>query len=1339
MSDLQQSESQQPSEQPFQRVVSEYLRQVDVGADIDLSVLCDGDATLIAEMEEFIAGEQMLLAVAKPPEPVTQQSIDTSRAEANRETIKPGTPAEMDAASLVGAMVGRYQVLSLLGAGAMGSVYLAEDTALKRRVALKVPKLLHPGDAEYLQRFHREARAIAGLSHPNICPVFDIGEEQGHPFIAMAYIQGEPLSQCLGKPEFRDQHKVATILAIVARALQHAHDAGTIHRDLKPGNVLIDGAGQPIVTDFGLARRIGEADESRITQQGAILGTPAYMSPEQVDGQWENIGPHSDIYALGAMAYELLAGKLPFLGSIASILGQIARDRPAPIRKHRADVAPELEDLALQMLEKLPSNRPSSMSEVAERLERWMKNNSPEAVHQQKIESKAVDKLTAGQRQIEQLLKQGNYARAIQGLEQMSALKDPLSQKFVDWAKEQLKRVQSIPRQIRENLPMVLSTAQNLVKKHDYAQAAEMLQQVPADVRPEPMRKLLEQAVELQEESDLLLLSLQESVKSRNYTGINDNLKRFLELKPGNRFAKELLVALKTYSKTPLKDRKYQHDEKGRLLPQRVNSLWDNWLLWGSLCFVLVLGVTLWGVMLYLNRGDVAIAVEVDPALLAAGDLKLVVDGDEYKISSSQFESVTIQLGEHDFSVLRDGTTVHAPKRFDIAKDGRTLLSITPSSLELRRPDAEGTGNIASTTPAENPGIGTVPAVETGGVPSVNLAPLGPSSPPSKVAPSSDAFAGRKLQDRWQGNSMGMPFHWIPPGRFRMGSELATPIEDNEVPVDVNITRGMWVGVYELTQKQWREIMGFEPWMGFQDKQVNDNNAATHITWNEAVDYCQRLTLRERRLGNIPANWEFRLPSEAEWEYFARAGSTTMYHFGDDPEKLSEYAWWKANTQDVGEGYAHEVGQLKPNPWGLYDIHGNVYEHCYDSFEQQLPGGDDPVRVNPPIAAKVSRGGGWAYWGPESLRSSGRYPLGRETRRNRLGIRLVLAEVTPNSASQTAKVTPVSTKIPGLKLASNMALSGTFLQPAPAATYKIEVRLKALDGNIWKGEMEAFETTTLATGEAFQVGFVIEVEFEVLSEDSAQLVMRRIASLKPGFQINVPPGWIEQLKWDGTKFSNAAMSIVPPLSAYANRPPLAGSRSIPASEWDILPQGANRDWQRSGDTLVGKRGADPSIAWTRDTYNDFQISVEFQCSTDANGGILLRSPVAHAGGTPAMEVHLGDGRSNDLHKNGTSFCGGLYITNEGETGLDEKSFAHVDLSADQNAYRPGEWNRLTIRLVGPEITVQLNNILVQQRDLNELKLPYPHFGNTLDRASGYVGLQCYEGTVSYRKFSIQPL
>jgi serine/threonine protein kinase len=236
----------------------------------------------------------------------------------------------------------------------MALVYLAHDTQLDRKVALKVPLFLDDSD-ERIARFAREARTAAHLHHPNICPVFDVGSQDGVQFLTMAYVEGETLGALLKRTGPLPAPQAVEILRKLAGALQEAHDAGVIHRDLKPSNVMIDKRGEPIVMDFGVARRTG--DEVGLTRSGAPLGTPAYMPPEQVTGDCHAHGPQSDIYSLGVIMYELLTGRLPFCGDLASVANKILSTPPPPLRTHRPELSPALEAVCLKAMAKVPTDR----------------------------------------------------------------------------------------------------------------------------------------------------------------------------------------------------------------------------------------------------------------------------------------------------------------------------------------------------------------------------------------------------------------------------------------------------------------------------------------------------------------------------------------------------------------------------------------------------------------------------------------------------------------------------------------------------------------------------------------------------------------------------------------------------------------------------------------------------------------------------------------------------------------------------------------------------------------------------------------------------------------------
>ena len=227
---------------------------------------------------------------------------------------------------LINRELGRYRVLSRLGAGGMGEAYRARDTRLERDVAIKVvaPRLLEDEAARH--RLRREALSLSRLNHPSIATVHDFDTADGIDFLVMELIDGEPLAARIARGAL-PLDEALTYAREIAGALAAAHLAGVIHRDLKPANVMIDRSKRPVVMDFGIAKFVGKP--SSLTQQGAIIGTPAYMPPEQADEDAGKVGPHSDVYSLGAILYTLLTGKLPFdAGSALHTLMKVVSAEP---------------------------------------------------------------------------------------------------------------------------------------------------------------------------------------------------------------------------------------------------------------------------------------------------------------------------------------------------------------------------------------------------------------------------------------------------------------------------------------------------------------------------------------------------------------------------------------------------------------------------------------------------------------------------------------------------------------------------------------------------------------------------------------------------------------------------------------------------------------------------------------------------------------------------------------------------------------------------------------------------------------------------------------------------
>ncbi len=277
--------------------------------------------------------------------------------------------SDIQAGIAAGAKLAHFELMEELGAGASGTVWKAYDTRLRRIVALKIPR--YRLAAIERARFEREGQACAQLRHPNIVTVFEIGTDDQLPFIAAEYVEGVNLREWL-KSHRPTPQVSASLAAQLAKALHHAHEHDVIHRDLKPANILMDKTGRPHITDFGLAKWTTQGSE--LTFDGNILGTPAYMSPEQARGNAAQVDRRADVYGLGALLYEMLTGRPLFEGQISTILPQVIEDEPTAPRKINRAIPRDLETICVVSLEKDAVRRYQSSQDMAEDLQRFLQS-----------------------------------------------------------------------------------------------------------------------------------------------------------------------------------------------------------------------------------------------------------------------------------------------------------------------------------------------------------------------------------------------------------------------------------------------------------------------------------------------------------------------------------------------------------------------------------------------------------------------------------------------------------------------------------------------------------------------------------------------------------------------------------------------------------------------------------------------------------------------------------------------------------------------------------------------------------------------------------------------------
>ncbi len=759
---------------------------------------------------------------------------------------------------------GRYRILQPLGQGGMGAVYLARDTQLDRLVALKVPRLggddkPAPGD---LERFLREARAAAALLHPNLCPIFDVGEVDGTPYLTMAYLEGRLLSGLIEKGKPRSQRQAAQIVRKLATALQEAHARGVIHRDLKPANVMISARGEPIVMDFGLARR-DEAVEARLTQDGTVLGTPAYMPPEQVRGETRAIGPGCDIYALGVILYELLAGRLPFEGSVLNILGKILTEEPPPPSRHRPDLDPALEAICLKAMAKKVEDRYASMAELAAALA------------------------------------------------------------------AQLRAMRETPRPTPSTEPATEPGPQSSPGGDPAATVAARTLFAASQAEPSP------------------LPAQDRSPRSR-----------------------------------------WRNPDKGRASPAPLLSGRLLALAAAGAVALLVIGYAAiegtgqgW---IKPNRAGSSAAVNPPPQPQPQSDPVIPT-----KIASAEPEPRT--------------KAAPAASKDLVQNDGQPEAKMPPvsvSTASLAQDLSKRTETKESLRPEA---VSPAPAGVVRNELRSEKAPAPATSPPAGkgIAPTaSEPKEGRRrpvVHPEFLTTRVGrITLRRIPPGTFGMGSPEGEGFPNEHPSRIVRISRAFYLGIHEVTQAQYRAVMAENP-SHFsvadrgRDKVANrptDQHPVDSVSWLDAVRFCNILSEREdlepfyeidREMVHV-LDWRgtgYRLPTEAEWEYACRAGTTSRYSFGNAELELAEHAWYERLTG----GHTHPVGRKRPNAWGLHDLHGNVWEWCWDWYDEhaykRLPAHDPtgPLKGT----HRVLRGGSFHDY-PVVLRSATR---GRDLPANR--------------------------------------------------------------------------------------------------------------------------------------------------------------------------------------------------------------------------------------------------------------------------------------------------------------------------------------------------------------------
>ena len=727
-----------------QAALRDYLERVDRGEALDREKFIAQRPEIAKELRSYLDAEDQVRKLAPS---LSQRSARSTQSFAlhGQETIAPqaGVRRPSEGSGLK-QQFGRYRVIKALGKGAMGMVYLAEDSQLTRQVALKTPHFEQEPTPELLERFYREARAAANLNHPNICPVHDVGQIDGTHYISMAYIDGHPLSAFIGsKPQ--SERQILMVVRKLAQALAEAHEHGIVHRDLKPANIMVDRRNEPIIMDFGLARQLQREENVRITQSGMLIGTPAYMSPEQIDGESSKVGPASDQFSLAVILYELLTGQLPFRGSLSAVMAQIITKDPTAPSQLRPDLDLRIEALCFKMLSKDPAKRFASLAVVAEEI--------------------AVILRTPGAKQVATTgAKPPSPTPAADANVATSGIRQSVT-------KKSLAAPAVAASLAAKDLASLEELARKCLARHDYDQVIQIVERIPESKRTAGLEESLAAARGKADEVSFLICDIDEAIRLKDGARVLRKADELLKIKPGHHRALKAKEEFTGYGRGGAA-------RLGPLEPFTRPLNEGGWIPWTALAFGLAVAAVVYAIVV-IQLGKTVVVIDIqDPGI----SVQIADKGNQIEIFTGPGQNkVEVAPVEQDLKISYAGLEART-KRFELKQGQKALVTVSIVNKEMvvrldhdmlpliDQSEKAGPGKPIGQPPQAAPAsIAALPAKSVTGQPTTTplTTPAAPT-PSAAIAATPDGFVplfnGRDLA--------GWKTHPSQPGNWRVEKGL---------------------------------------------------------------------------------------------------------------------------------------------------------------------------------------------------------------------------------------------------------------------------------------------------------------------------------------------------------------------------------------------------------------------------------------------------------------------------------------------------------------------------------------------------------------------------------------